>query len=382
MNILQICYCFPPSFSGYGKQLSTVNKAFVNQKNNASILLLTAYKSSVSGSNYKCQSLFPYTRPENKVLEKLSYYIFCAFLPFLILLNKKNINLLHIVKAGPEAAIGVILGGVIKIPTIIKIAQDEIDYELEKISLLRRIRIKIISKANFFIALSDKISQDLKKIGVCESKIVKIPNSVEASKFNIRIDKNKLRSELFSGDSSEIIYTFVGAICKRKGVEDLLNALAVLDFDYPTHFYLIGPNYNDIGSFKEKINILQNRKNIAVSVIGKVEDAIPFICSSDFFILPSYSEGMPNVVLEALSCGVPVLASDIPVCREILNDKNGVIFEKGNVESLAEALSAINSLDWDSELISKSALKKYSSDVIANMYYELYQRAVDGSESE
>ncbi|WP_412494925.1 glycosyltransferase family 4 protein [Vibrio cyclitrophicus] len=378
MRIMQICYCFPPSFSGYGKQLSTVNKAFVRQRKDASILLITAYRTEISGKNYHSCSLFPFLRPKNKFLEKISFYVFCALLPILILKNKNKLDLLHIIKAGPEAAIGVTLAKLISVPVIIKIAQDEIDYDLESISFLRRSRIKILRKADFFISLSRKISLNLERLGILNNKVVSIANSVDATRFVFENKKITLRKELYPEFFDRKIYTFVGSICKRKGVEDFLNALSIIDNKFPIHVNLIGPNYNDISDFEKKVEQIKARENITIDVIGKVEDAVPFIYSSDYFVLPSYSEGMPNVVLEALSCGIPVIVSDIPVCREIVNDTNGIIFETSNVDSLAKAILDIDLINWDEIVISQSALLNYSSDVISEKYYALYKRAING----
>lgn len=371
MNILQICYSYPPSFSGYGKQLQTVNRKYLD-KYNDNIIILTAYKGEDTEVS-SVKSLFNYIR-SNK-FEKLHYYLFCASLPIMMIKNIKNIDVIHIVKAGPEAAIAVFISWVFKKPCLVKVAQDEVDYNINNVSFLRKIRLKILSKANLFIGLSDKIESDIININIPKEKILRINNAIDLEQFTFYKNKISLRKEVLPNSDDAIVYTFVGAICKRKGIDDILSALKTIVLDKKLIVYFIGPNYKDVKNLNEKINSINNSsEKISIRLHGAVENAKPYIYCADYLLLPTYSEGMPNVVLEAFACGTPVIVSDIPVCREIVNDSNGLLFKVGDILSLQSVILRSMKLSWDSTKIEEYAVSEFSSSLIAGKYRDVYTR--------
>jgi glycosyltransferase involved in cell wall biosynthesis len=72
---------------------------------------------------------------------------------------------------------------------------------------------------------------------------------------------------------------------------------------------------------------------------GRTDDVRPFLAAADAVILPSYREGMPRALLEAAAMARPLLASDVPGCREIARDgENGLLFEVRSEEAIAEAI--------------------------------------------
>jgi glycosyltransferase involved in cell wall biosynthesis len=80
-------------------------------------------------------------------------------------------------------------------------------------------------------------------------------------------------------------------------------------------------------------------KNGSIHYLGSTEDVRPFIAKCHVYVLPSYHEGMPRTVLEAMSMGRPILTTDTPGCREtVIPDLNGQIIPKANAEALANKL--------------------------------------------
>lgn len=79
-----------------------------------------------------------------------------------------------------------------------------------------------------------------------------------------------------------------------------------------------------------------------VRFLGEVSDVPSLLHASDIFVLPSFSEGMPNVLLEAMACALPCIASDIPGVRELLeSDVNGALFAPGDFQALASYLEGL-----------------------------------------
>ena len=109
-----------------------------------------------------------------------------------------------------------------------------------------------------------------------------------------------------------------------------------------------GPERKNLHDLVKKFN-LDDRVKLAGSV---PHSEIPkWINLSNFLVLPSLNEGMPTVMLEALGCGKPVIATKVGGIPEIINEKIGVLVDKDNPDSLAQGLlSAINQR-WDNEYI-------------------------------
>ncbi|MDO6678459.1 glycosyltransferase family 4 protein [Shewanella sp. 4_MG-2023] len=368
MNILQICYAFPPSFSGYGKQLNTVNCDLLSKHPIINIDVITAYKAKKKlKNNYNIHSFYDYSRLSVKN-EKYFFYIYALFnfLKFFKLYFKADV--IHVVKAGPECIIPVVFSKIFNKKVIIKVAQDEMK-KANKSSFFRKIRIGCVKKANKIIAISSEIEDDLIFWGVDKSSIVKVANSV--------LFKEHEYKDLHS-QNGMFKLTFVGAICKRKGIQELLDCLLSFDTEnIMLHVVLAGPDYGEILDLNGQLNTInKSNQNVSIEYLGKITNVDQILASSDGLILPSYSEGMPNVVLEAFSLGKPVLASNIKVHEDMINKKNGLIFRLAEEADLKEKLNLfINSKFCREEIINDSK-RLYSVQNISDKYYNLYSKII------
>jgi len=121
---------------------------------------------------------------------------------------------------------------------------------------------------------------------------------------------------------------------------------------------------------------IQNQRNI--KLVGRVPDVLRYLQASDFFISTSLAEGLPNAVLEAMACGLPVLLSDIPPHREIFElDRNiGKIFPAGSTTRLTQRLEELLPLNHESMRISCLDVcnKYFSAKSMAQQYMGLYEK--------
>ena len=120
------------------------------------------------------------------------------------------------------------------------------------------------------------------------------------------------------------IFLMLGRLTGDKGVNEFVAASNEVKQRYPeSEFYLVGPMDNDDSS----LNINQLNKAISqgiINLVGKVNDVRPYINKCRVFVLPSYHEGMPRTVLEAMAMGRPIITTDAPGCREtIIEGVNG-----------------------------------------------------------
>lgn len=139
-------------------------------------------------------------------------------------------------------------------------------------------------------------------------------------------------------------YCFIGRLMREKGIYELLEAIEVLK--NKGHVIEL-----DLYGFVEEDDILQTieaKQLTSVHFKGMTHTPKETMSEYDVIVVPSYHEGMSNVVLEAASLGKVVLASDIPGCHEgIIDEVSGLLFEVKSGDALAEALEKVNALDFD-----------------------------------
>ncbi len=178
-------------------------------------------------------------------------------------------------------------------------------------------------------------------------------------------EKDRLRKEL-NIKEKDFVLLFIGRVVKDKGVDELIEAFTILNRKYRDIKLLI------VGDFEADLNPIDNieilNSNQNIIRIDFQKDIRPYLSISSLFVLPSYREGLPNSLLEAGSFGVPLLATNINGCNEIIIDReNGILVEKKSIDSLA---NGIESLIKDKKLYLKlksnvrnSIIKRYNQEL-------------------
>ncbi|HAS6257789.1 TPA: glycosyltransferase family 4 protein [Vibrio vulnificus] len=134
-------------------------------------------------------------------------------------------------------------------------------------------------------------------------------------------------------------FLLIARLLGDKGIREYAKAAAVVKQQYPeAEFHLVGPK--DPSPDGIQINeVKQWHESGVIQYHGATNDVRPFIKACNIFVLPSYHEGMPRTVLEAMAMGRPVLTTNVPGCKEtVVNGENGWLVEKANVEQLAERM--------------------------------------------
>jgi len=256
-------------------------------------------------------------------------------------------------------------------------------------------RIKQLRWGNLVLACSKRcdtimyISKDIQEELIvhnypCE-KLVHITNSVDTDQFKPADPSNARESKSIC---------FVGRLEEQKGLEFLLKALDVVrKKEAAFKLFLVGDGA--LRSYLETLSAelkLQNH----VYFVGTTDDVLSYYRAAHIFVLPSISEGLPLSLLEALSCGLPVIATAIGGNREILDPhyagenipvsqyrivERGVLVNPADVEGLARALLRL----LDDEPITKQlsgraracAKETYGMDKVIGDYRKLYAELLD-----
>mgnify|MGYP006270765581 CR=1 FL=1 len=216
----------------------------------------------------------------------------------------------------------------------------------------------------------------VKKLGICPpEKIAYLGNGVDIDRFNrARLDPNhqtQLRKFLGIPDSGNLIIGTVGRLTRKKGSGYLIEATAKLLPQFSNlHTLIIGSEASgDPEPIKaemlEKIRTLGIENHVTFT--GGRQDVPELLGLLDIFTLPTFThEGLPRSIVEAMSMGLPVVATDIRGCREaVVHQETGLIVPPQDSQKLAEALSILLS---DAQL--RVAYGKASRQRVENEYDE------------
>lgn len=169
------------------------------------------------------------------------------------------------------------------------------------------------------------------------------------------LDEKEFIKDKFKIDKKDFVITFVGRIVKDKGINELIEAFINLSKKYNNLKLLL------VGDYEEHLNPIKNENKILIDsldsiiTVGFQSDIRDFLSITDLFVLPSYREGLPNSLIEAGSFGIPLLATNINGCNEIIDDGiTGILVEKKSAKKLEEA---IDKLLEDKELYNSIKLK-------------------------
>ncbi|BCB41091.1 glycosyl transferase [Vibrio alginolyticus] len=134
-------------------------------------------------------------------------------------------------------------------------------------------------------------------------------------------------------------FLLIARLLGDKGIREYAQAAKLVKQKYPEAvFELVGPEDPSPDGIKLD-EVHQWTESGAIKYSGATTDVRPFIENCAIYVLPSYHEGMPRTVLEAMAMGRPILTTDVPGCREtVIDGENGWLVEKANAEQLAEKM--------------------------------------------
>lgn len=171
------------------------------------------------------------------------------------------------------------------------------------------------------------------------------------------INLDRFSHKSYPKDIGKINFLTIGRIMKDKGSNELLDAASIIKSKYDNvEFYLAG-DYDEV-NFRDRIEKLNNEG--IINYLGYRTDIPELIANSNAIIHPSYHEGLSNVLLEAAATGRPVIASNVPGCRETFIDGvTGIGVKVKNVESLVNGIEKFLSLSYNNKILMGSSSRDY-----------------------
>lgn len=195
--------------------------------------------------------------------------------------------------------------------------------------------------ATFINPEGEGVKRDLECFGITHKELHIVGNGningIDMTYFDRTEEVMKKAESIREKDC--ITFCFVGRIVGDKGMNELAEAFARLEKEFPSCRLLL------VGDFEEKLDPVSPEtkrmflENSRVTFAGWQQDIRPYLAASDIFVFPSYREGFPNVVLQAGAMGLPSIVTDINGSSEIIRDGvNGVIIPPRNESALLEAM--------------------------------------------
>jgi glycosyltransferase involved in cell wall biosynthesis len=229
--------------------------------------------------------------------------------------------------------------------------------------LLFRGPVKFIcNNADYVFSYGSKIDDVIKSIPVEHSKIISIPTGIEEWWLNENIKA--------VGPIKK--YVFIGRYERRKGIQELTNAIAKLNKSN-CEFHFIGPI--------PAVHQLKQENVIYHGSINNQEDIKNITRNSDVLICPSYSEGMPNVIMEGMASGLAIIASNVGAVNLLVGNKNGYLMELNELNNLHLIIEKFNQMPIDElNLMKKNSVDKIRKNFlwtyIAKLHVDFFTAAV------
>ncbi len=259
----------------------------------------------------------------------------------------------------PDAAAAAALARLLGLPCVVRAHGSDVNV-VARWPGVRPILRATLRAARFAVGVSDPMVRDLTRLGAPEGRAVLVPNGVDRAVFHPQ-DRAAARRALGLPAADRIVL-FVGRLEREKGVFDLLDAFAVLRGTRaaPVHLVLVG-----WGSAEDRVRAIAARLDAAPSATrGRVvlAGSLPLagvarhLAACDVLTLPSWAEGMPNVVLEALAAGRPVVASRVGgVPSVVVDGQTGFLVPPRDPAALVAALAAALERRWDESTLVAAA---------------------------
>lgn len=223
-------------------------------------------------------------------------------------------------------------------------------------------KVLVLNAANKELLLSQNMVPSFKLLHL------KGGEGVDLKYFSVR-QQNK------NGD--EVIFLMISRLLYDKGYEEYVQAARAVKEEYPeVQFQLLGGLDTSYPRHVPEARIYQDHEAGYVRYLGYCSDVVGKIQQADCIVLPSYNEGLSRVLMEALAMGKPVITTDIPGCKETVEEgKNGFLVQPRDVDSLVCAVKKMLGLgreEWQE--MGKYSRRKAEREFDITHVVEVYQQ--------
>lgn len=370
MNIGMTCY---PTYGGSGAVASELGIELAKRGHNIHFI---SYRLPFRLNNFYRNVFFHEVETMEYSLFKYPPYSLSLSAKMAEVIESEKLDLLHVHYAMPHATSAYlakkIIGDRVKFITtlhgtdITLVGNHQSFYRITKFS---------IEQSDGLTCVSNYLKEMTQKIFKTDKEMEVIYNFVDTEKYK-RTSKNRENMEFIDPDDKVI--THISNFRPVKRIENIVKVFQKVSKEVKSKLLLIGDGPDICG-----IRDLVRKLNLGSSVFfpGVQENIIPLLNISDVYMLPSKSEGFGLSALEALSCEVPVIGTNVGGLKEIIEDgKSGYLFDPEDVDSMSVAVMKIlksNEIRLKMGLEARKRAKFFDSKLIVPQYLEYYKRILN-----
>jgi glycosyltransferase involved in cell wall biosynthesis len=240
-----------------------------------------------------------------------------------------------------------------------------------------------------YVSLSRQITDEVRSLPLDFDKAIEIPQGVDTSRFCPADGKERTALRQGLDLPAEPLALYVGVLDSRKNVKWLVETWIKHQKAFPEwRLLLVGPTSRDPwdASLRDQLRGFACEHGLQDRILfrdfsPRIED---YYRAADVFILPSQNEGMPNVVVEAMSCGLPCVVTAISGTTDLIHHgHSGLLFEVNSETSFLDAFSLVSQSGDTRNQIGRHArelmVERFSSEIITERYLELYRNMLNGN---
>lgn len=295
-------------------------------------------------------------------------------------IRQHNPDIIHVTSSGSfglaRDLLILLIAKIYKIPVVVHFRFGRIPTLKDKNNWEWKLLLKVAALSSAVLVLDSKSKNILKDSNI--ENVYIIPNPISKDVEDSILNNSSLIDQT-NNCVKEII--FVGHITKNKGVFELVQACSsIATIDKLT---LIGPYEKETKAQLSNI-ALQENLNIVFSGVLDKKSVLSKMKNSALLVLPSYSEGFPNVIIEAMAMGCPIIATDVGAISDMLDINTtapaGVVIKPRDVNGLSSAIQdVLNNQDLAREY-SENAINKvlnfYTLDKVCSLYEDVWKSVI------
>ncbi len=368
---------FPPRMSGIDNQVFELSKRLADKGNE--VFLFVAEKGKSSHTNIHAVKIPQIRREFGDIsLSYLSYNLLS--IPYVLRYARKHrIEIIHANNPVSGFAGSVVkrLAGIPLVYTMRGTIPDNIKARGSRVArMLQAFEKRALFRADLVTAITRHIVKTSASWYGRGISARVIPNGIDPSRFQGG-NGEKIRREFKIGPRSRVIL-FVGRLVGVKGLKYLLPAMPGILRRFPrTRLLIVGD-----GPLRQELESLAGNLGIKDRVIfaGLRRDVGDFLDASDLLVLPSLHEGFPNVALESMACGRPVVACRVTSLPEIIDEGIGILAKPRSSKALETAISGLLKRPALMKSLGRNArarARQYSWDRLADVFIKEYRNILE-----
>jgi glycosyltransferase involved in cell wall biosynthesis len=248
----------------------------------------------------------------------------------------------------PDCYAALLIGRALGVPVFAK----AVGSDLHSVTgaLHRRLTKRVLQQANGVLTVSRDLRDVAIRMGAPTNQVVANANGCDTNRFCVQ-DRSAARRR-HSVTQTEEAVVYIGRLDQKKGLRELIGAAVMLHVRRPEmRLYLVGHG-PDRPILEQDIRSNHAESYIHLPGACTPSDVPTWISASNLIALPSYAEGCPNIILEALACGRPVVATHVGGIPEIMDEQCGRLVLPRQTVELATAISSVLDREWEPHALS------------------------------